>query len=93
MREVRRSVHLHPLAKYGYHYNGLHKTQNHIVHFCGHLYRIVFISDEKCRKYDNVSQILQLLEGTVQRSILNFTEIGQGTWEMRVEIQVRQVKS
>jgi len=30
--------------------------------FYGHLYRIVFKSDEECRKYDNVSQISQLLK-------------------------------
>jgi hypothetical protein len=70
------------------HYTGLHKTQNHSVHFCGRLYRIVVKSDENCRKYGNVSQISQLLKGTVQRSILNLTEIGQETWEIRVEIQV-----
>jgi hypothetical protein len=29
------------------------------------------------------------VKGSVQRSIPNFTEIGQGTSEMRVEIQVR----
>jgi len=70
------------------HYAGLHKTQNHSVHFCERLYRIVFKSDENCRKYGNESQISQLLKGTAQRSILNVTEIGQEAWEIRVEIQV-----